>query len=228
MRYYIKGKAHLLPLKSFEVISPWDLFQNVPNILTFSNSLICQTLGLIPAFSPSGADSESVGFGLAVRPHGLSLTILGYCKKDTIKFVCIVHWGFPYALAYKDMVARNPKQITCIFHHFSFEWHYNSKYFCIFATDFIKDVPMSTQMNKTIAEYFKTQPVLKAWLFGSFARGEETPEERRRYSFRAWPFRQAFHAFYPRWHVDGLARTAWSWSRFSGGRLAPSLCCRKC
>lgn len=34
---------------------------------------------------------------------------------------------------------------------------------------------MSTQMNKTIAEYFKTQPVLKAWLFGSFARGEETP-----------------------------------------------------
>ncbi len=27
-----------------------------------------------------------------------------------------------------------------------------------------------------IAEYFKTQPVVKAWLFGSFARGEETPE----------------------------------------------------
>ena len=36
---------------------------------------------------------------------------------------------------------------------------------------------MSTQDIKiTIAEYFKTQPVLKAWLFGSFARGEETPE----------------------------------------------------
>ena len=35
---------------------------------------------------------------------------------------------------------------------------------------------MSTQvMNKVIADYFKTQPVLKAWLFGSFARGEETP-----------------------------------------------------
>ena len=30
-------------------------------------------------------------------------------------------------------------------------------------------------MSQTIAEYFKTQPVLKAWLFGSFARGEETP-----------------------------------------------------
>ena len=28
-------------------------------------------------------------------------------------------------------------------------------------------------MQQTIAEYFKTQPVLKVWLFGSFARGEE-------------------------------------------------------
>ena len=33
---------------------------------------------------------------------------------------------------------------------------------------------MSTQaMTQQIAEYFKTQPVLKAWLFGYFARGEE-------------------------------------------------------
>ena len=33
---------------------------------------------------------------------------------------------------------------------------------------------MGTQaMTKIIADYFKTQPVLKAWLFGSFARGEE-------------------------------------------------------
>ena len=35
---------------------------------------------------------------------------------------------------------------------------------------------MSTEaMTKIIADYFKTRPVLKAWLFGSFARGEETP-----------------------------------------------------
>ena len=34
---------------------------------------------------------------------------------------------------------------------------------------------MSTQMmTQQIADYFKTQPVLKAWLFGSYARGEET------------------------------------------------------
>ena len=35
---------------------------------------------------------------------------------------------------------------------------------------------MNTQvMTQMIAEYFKTQPVLKAWLFGSYSRGEETP-----------------------------------------------------
>jgi len=32
---------------------------------------------------------------------------------------------------------------------------------------------MGTQsMTQIIADYFKTQPVLKVWLFGSFARGE--------------------------------------------------------
>ena len=35
---------------------------------------------------------------------------------------------------------------------------------------------MSTKvMQQTIADFFRTQPVVKAWLFGSFARGEETP-----------------------------------------------------
>ena len=29
-------------------------------------------------------------------------------------------------------------------------------------------------MTRKIADYFKTQPVLKAWLFGSVARGEDT------------------------------------------------------
>ena len=29
-------------------------------------------------------------------------------------------------------------------------------------------------MIQKIVTYFKTQPVLKAWLFGSFARGEQT------------------------------------------------------
>lgn len=31
----------------------------------------------------------------------------------------------------------------------------------------------SQQITQQIAEYFKTQPVLKVWLFGSFSRGEE-------------------------------------------------------
>ena len=31
-------------------------------------------------------------------------------------------------------------------------------------------------MAKTIADYFKTQPVLKGWLFGSYSRGEQTKD----------------------------------------------------
>ena len=31
-------------------------------------------------------------------------------------------------------------------------------------------------MTKAIAEYFKTHPVLKAWLFGSYSRGEQTKD----------------------------------------------------
>lgn len=30
-------------------------------------------------------------------------------------------------------------------------------------------------MTQKIAEYFKTQPVLKAWLFGSYSRNEQRP-----------------------------------------------------
>ena len=32
---------------------------------------------------------------------------------------------------------------------------------------------MDAQITKKISEYFSTQPVLKAWVFGSYARGEE-------------------------------------------------------
>ena len=36
---------------------------------------------------------------------------------------------------------------------------------------------MSIQvMQQRIADYFKTQPVLKAWLFGSYSRGEQTAD----------------------------------------------------
>ena len=31
-------------------------------------------------------------------------------------------------------------------------------------------------MIKALNQYFNTQPVLKAWMFGSFSRGEETPD----------------------------------------------------
>jgi len=32
---------------------------------------------------------------------------------------------------------------------------------------------MDTQIINTISEYFKTKPVGRAWVFGSFSRGEE-------------------------------------------------------
>ncbi|MGN0053222.1 MAG: nucleotidyltransferase family protein [Bacteroides sp.] len=35
---------------------------------------------------------------------------------------------------------------------------------------------MNAQMIDDIRRYFSTQPVKKAWLFGSFARGEETAD----------------------------------------------------
>ena len=31
-------------------------------------------------------------------------------------------------------------------------------------------------LSQQIAEYFKTQPVLKAWLFGSYSRGEQNAD----------------------------------------------------
>ena len=35
---------------------------------------------------------------------------------------------------------------------------------------------MSTNViQQTIADYFKAQPIQRAWLFGSFARGDESP-----------------------------------------------------
>ena len=50
----------------------------------------------------------------------------------------------------------------------------HSKRFRIFALVNNVFMPMTTQeMTQLIADYFKTQPVLKAWLFGSFSRGEE-------------------------------------------------------
>ena len=32
---------------------------------------------------------------------------------------------------------------------------------------------MDTHLTKQISDYFATQPVLKAWVFGSYARGEQ-------------------------------------------------------
>lgn len=35
---------------------------------------------------------------------------------------------------------------------------------------------MNALVSQTIKDYFKSQPVEKAWVFGSFSRGEERPD----------------------------------------------------
>ena len=37
-------------------------------------------------------------------------------------------------------------------------------------------LPMNVNVIDNIRQYFSTQPVRKAWLFGSFSRGEETAQ----------------------------------------------------
>ena len=43
---------------------------------------------------------------------------------------------------------------------------------CIFA--FVKEDDYEHRNDRDHPRVFKTQPVLKAWIFGSYARGEET------------------------------------------------------
>lgn len=50
------------------------------------------------------------------------------------------------------------------------------KIISIFACEIVIIMPMNMRMIDNIRQYFTTQPVKKAWLFGSFSRGEETAE----------------------------------------------------
>lgn len=85
---------------------------------------------------------------------------------------------------------KNTKEFDCLFCHggslgricllqilFLEEYMYLYRKRCIFAVRNTTQFAMSTPtMISIIADYFKTQPVLKAWLFGSYARGEETSD----------------------------------------------------
>ena len=51
-------------------------------------------------------------------------------------------------------------------------WKINSNFVIV---NNIVTAMSNKMMQQLIADYFKTQPIQKAWLFGSFARGEETP-----------------------------------------------------
>jgi len=50
----------------------------------------------------------------------------------------------------------------------------NNFYFCSRQKTF--DAMSTETMTQLIADYFKTQPVLKVWLFGSYSRGEQNAD----------------------------------------------------
>ncbi len=50
----------------------------------------------------------------------------------------------------------------------------NYFYFCSRQKTF--DAMSTETMTQLIADYFKTQPVLKVWLFGSYSRGEQNAD----------------------------------------------------
>ena len=56
---------------------------------------------------------------------------------------------------------------------FETEYRFHGKMLFLQAENFNE---METKdVQEIVANYFKNQPVLKAWLFGSYARGEQTP-----------------------------------------------------
>ena len=73
-----------------------------------------------------------------------------------------------------DAVSLEKTPLLCIF--FCFYLH-NPKISCNFAAQsFCMTAETAKNIVPIIRRYFETQPVEKAWLFGSFARGEETPK----------------------------------------------------
>ena len=62
------------------------------------------------------------------------------------------------------------------FKTFLFVWYYTPLIVPLQHEHILYDIMNQQTMIQLIANYFKTQPVMKAWLFGSFARGEETPD----------------------------------------------------
>jgi predicted nucleotidyltransferase len=74
-------------------------------------------------------------------------------------------------------VVKNPvsREILALFKRKTRKTDSLLKSFRIFANRLISNSTMSYQaITQQIVDYFKTQPVVKAWIFGSYARGEQT------------------------------------------------------
>ena len=88
------------------------------------------------------------------------------------KFKAWLHWMICLYLSKKSsLVQSHPRILSKNFSIFTFQFSV-----FIVSLPIEKHVFMDAAMIKIIQDYFKTQPVLKAWLFGSYARGEETPD----------------------------------------------------
>ena len=86
---------------------------------------------------------------------------------------------------------------------------------------------MTTQaMTQTIAEYFKTQPVLKAWFFGSYARGEERPDSN--IDILVTLDRSTPHRIEVLRNVGQFGRIVRQSCRFGNKRSAIAFCAKKC
>jgi predicted nucleotidyltransferase len=74
-------------------------------------------------------------------------------------------------------VVKNPvsREILALFKRKTRKNDSLLKSFRIFANGSRSNSTMSYQaITQQIVDYFKTQPVVKAWIFGSYARGEQT------------------------------------------------------
>ena len=66
------------------------------------------------------------------------------------------------------------KELPQKYNFFGISKHFAEKMLFLRAEN-DKTTMETKEVQEIVANYFKNQPVLKAWLFGSYARGEQTP-----------------------------------------------------
>ena len=78
----------------------------------------------------------------------------------------IFYWFFSKSVPFRAFFQKKQEKTTC----------YRNLFVSLPAETIIRQAMSTETMTQKIAEYFKTQPVLKAWIFGSYSRGEQRPD----------------------------------------------------